>query len=276
MARVDFIARADDLGNCESTNIAIDSVTRAGFIKNVSVMAPGPAVSHAAELFSNRKDVCFGMHTTLNAEWDNLKWKPILSHDKNCGFIDENGFFLASPAMFAETKPRVEVVMKEVDAQLERLHAFGFDIKYIDSHMLPEIFIEGLDESMEEFARKKGLLDHMYYYALPPGIKQLQEDPSRFIQFFLTLPGGQYFIVAHPSLDTEEVRRMGNDNEDGENVAKSRAAETKIFSNKTLRRSLRLIGCSGVRYDEAKPLPKRLTIDEGKAMLAQHSDEGGQ
>jgi hypothetical protein len=36
-------------------------------------MACGPAIEEAAELLAHRKDVCFGMHTTLNAEWDKVK-----------------------------------------------------------------------------------------------------------------------------------------------------------------------------------------------------------
>jgi predicted glycoside hydrolase/deacetylase ChbG (UPF0249 family) len=73
MKNIRFITRADDLGGSYSANQAIEQVIDAGFIKNVSIMACGPAVEDAARRLAHRKDVCFGMHTTLNAEWDRVK-----------------------------------------------------------------------------------------------------------------------------------------------------------------------------------------------------------
>jgi hypothetical protein len=264
---VTFVSRADDLGSSESANRAIEMVAEAGFIKNVSVMAPGPFAEQAAQMLAKRKDVCFGMHTTLNAEWDKVKWAPVLPPGEDSGLVDANGNFLPNPSFFAKTKPPVEIIMREVDAQLERLHSLGFDIRYIDSHMFPEMFVEGLDEAMEDFARKKGLIDHMYFYVLPPGFEALQQNSSGIIKFLRSLPAGQYFIAAHPSLDTEEMRQTGNAQYSGEDIAKGRAAETQIFSKKSLRHLMKILGCDSARYDKAKPLPKRLGIEDAKAML---------
>ena len=77
------------------------------------------------------------MHTTLNAEWDRVKWGPVLPPEKCKGLVDELGYFLSHPSMFVQTKPPVEQIMSEVDAQLERLHKLGFPVCYIDSHMFP-------------------------------------------------------------------------------------------------------------------------------------------
>lgn len=269
MAKKFFVSRADDLGSSNSANLAIARVVKAGFIKNVSVMAPGPRVEEAARLFAGRKDVCFGMHTTLNAEWDRVKWGPVLPLGEESGLVDPKGNFLADPALFSETKPPVEIIMREVNAQLERLHALGFDIRYIDSHMFPELFVEGLDEAMAEFARKKGLLDHMYYYNIPPGFGALAQNPTGLPAFLRALPAGQYFFVTHPSLNTGEMRQTGNASYSGAEVAKSRARETDVFSKKALRRAMGLLGVEGVRYDEARPLAKRLGMDDARALFAQ-------
>ncbi len=48
MKNIRFITRADDLGSSYSANQAIEQVIDAGFIKNVSIMACGPAVEDAA------------------------------------------------------------------------------------------------------------------------------------------------------------------------------------------------------------------------------------
>ena len=267
MKKIRFVSRADDLGSSGSANRAIARVVGAGFIKNVSVMAPGPRVEEAARLLAHRRDVCFGMHTTLNAEWDAVKWGPVLPLDEKSGLVDKNGYFLSDPAQFETTKPAVETIMREVSAQLEKLHALGFDIRYIDSHMLPEMFVEGMDEAMADFAKKKGLVDHMYFYNLPPGFRELQPSLPNVLRFFRGLPEGQYFFVTHPSLDTQEMRKTGNARYSGADVAKGRAFETKVFSKRAVRRLLRLMGCEGVRYDEAQVRP-RLTLEEVRKLFS--------
>lgn len=266
MSRIQFVSRSDDLGSSLASNQAIDAVTRAGFIRNVSVMAPGTAVESAAGLLAPRKDICFGMHTTLNAEWDRVKWGPVLPLSQQSGLVDKNGFFLSDPRMFEKTKPDLEIIMREVNAQLEKLHSLGFDIRYIDSHMMPEMIVEGMDEAMEAFIQKKGLIDHMYFYNLPPGFHDLRAGLPDIMDFLKSLPDGQYFFVTHPALDTEETRKTGNAQCSGEDIARGRAYEAEVFSNPEICKALLDIGCAGVRYDEAVP-GKRLTIEDVKAIF---------
>lgn len=266
MNNITFITRADDLGSSRSANRAIQRVVDAGFIRNVSVMACSPFVEEAAQLLAHRKDICFGMHTTLNAEWDRVKWEPVHPLEKNSGLVDDKGYFLADPSLFVQTKPSVERIMQEVDAQLERLHKLGFPICYIDSHMFPEMYVEGLDAAMEEFARKKGLLDHMYFYHLPPtGLdwSAILQNPDQES----ALPDGQYFMVSHPSLDTEEMRMTGNASVSGADVAASRAAETMFFSHPENCRALQDAGIRGIRYDEAR-FDKRRTVADLTRILS--------
>lgn len=274
MSERTFITRADDLGSSRSANRAIGMVADAGYIKNVSVMACGPYVEEAAALLADRKEICFGMHTTLNAEWDRVKWGPILQGEKARGIVDENGYFLSHPSLFLETKPQVENIMEEVSAQLDRLCALGFDIRYIDSHMLPELFVEGMDEAMEAFARKKGLVYHMYFYHLPPGLGAPGEDILEILNHLAELPDGQYFLLAHPSLDTEEMRMTGNAESSGEKVAADRARETKIFSDPGICAMLRERAGRSIRYDEAV-LGDRLTPEKIMMLLEQPNETMG-
>ncbi|MFK4165475.1 ChbG/HpnK family deacetylase [Paenibacillus lautus] len=59
-----IITRADDYASSRSANAAIARTVEAGFIKNVSIMAPGPYLAEAAQLLAHRKDICFGFHMT--------------------------------------------------------------------------------------------------------------------------------------------------------------------------------------------------------------------
>jgi len=267
MSRVRFITRADDLGSSTSANKGIEKVCNAGFFKNASVMAPGPNLDDAAKLLAHRKDICFGMHITINAEWDLIKWKPLTDVGQNSGLIDDKGFFLNNPKLFIESKPDIDIIMNEVNEQLERLNKVGFNITYLDSHMLPEIYIDNLDDAIKEFAQKKGLLDHMYFYELPPGFMELAENPSILPRYLKNLPEGQYFVVSHPAVYSEEMLKTGNNEVNGEKVAKSRSDEAKNYSGIPLRLLLKRYGCTGIRYDEAKP-QERKTVQKIKEAMA--------
>jgi hypothetical protein len=219
-------------------------------------MACGPAIEAAAQIIAHRKDVCFGMHTTLNAEWDRVKWKPLTPQEKCGGLVNENGYFLAHPTMFMDTKPSVETILREIDAQLERLHTLGFAVTYIDAHMFPERYVEGLHEAVGEFARRKGLIDHMCFYNLPPWGLTLCNMKDVHL-----LPDGQYLGISHPSLDTEEMRLTGNASTSGHTVATTRARETALISDRQYGRKLEALGIRSIRYDEAV-LDERLTLEE--------------
>lgn len=248
MKNIRYIVRADDLGSSNSANLAIEQVINAGFVKNVSVMACGPCVEAAAGLLAHRKDVCFGMHTTLNAEWDKVKWGPVLKQDACPGLVDENGYFLSDPTMFAQSKPALETIMREISAQLERLHKLGFSVSYLDSHMFPEKHVEGLEDAMSEFARRKGLLDHWDYYRGAPWKQGLSAE-----EMLCDVPNGQYLFVTHPAFDTEEIRMTGNSHVSGAQVAAERARDARLFSDVALCRRLLDSGVRGIRYTDAEP-----------------------
>ena len=268
MSRVCFITRADDLGSNISANKGVEKVCNAGFFKNASIMAPGPNVEHAAQLLAHRKDICFGMHITINSEWDLLKWRPLTNVGQKSGLVDDKGFFLNNPKLFTESKPDIDIIMNEVNAQLERLNKLGFNITYLDSHMLPEIYVDNLDDAIKEFAQKKGLLDHMYFYELPPGFMELIKNPSILPHYLKNLPEGQYFIVSHPAVYSNEMLQTGNSETSGEKVAKNRSNEAKNFSGIPLKLLLKRYGCTGIRYDEAKP-QERMTVQKIKEVMQQ-------
>lgn len=76
-ARLSLITRVDDAGLCESVNDAVLDVAASGLVRNVSIMAAGPALAHLAERLRGRSDLCLGLHVTLNAEWERVRWRPL-------------------------------------------------------------------------------------------------------------------------------------------------------------------------------------------------------
>jgi len=256
---IKLITRSDDLGSSISANEGIKVICDAGFFKNVSVMAPGPYVEHAAELLAGRSDICFGIHMTLNAEWDKVKWKPLTNLGTDSGLVDENGFFLNSPQLFRETNPSLDVIMNEISVQYDRLIELGFDIKYIDSHMMSEFCVPGMDDAVKNFAVEKGLIDHMYFYNDPPGFYEACNNLAALPGYFESLTDEQYLVVMHPALYGDDMLLTGTADTPGEEIAKGRSAEVKLFSDPVLIKALTDQGFRGIRYDEAKPL-KRMNI----------------
>lgn len=219
-----LITRCDDAGSSHSANIAISQVVKSGLVKNVSVMAPGPFVEEFAKMAKKMDGITFGMHFTLNAEWDRVKWKPLTTN--SIGLVDQNGFFLPDPMMFQSTKPSLTDIENELSLQYDFLINLGFEIKYIDTHMLPELFVEGLNKLLQDFASIKGVI--------------LQSNYDNYIHWEElgnkentdTLPS---ITVFHPSLDTEEMRMTGNNQYQGKDIALSRAKETQfLLDNSTL------------------------------------------
>jgi hypothetical protein len=273
MKKRTFITRADDAASSRSANAAIAKAIAAGFIKNVSVMAPGAYAEEAASMFAKDRRVCFGLHATINAEWDKVKWGAVSDVGADSGLLDENGMFLSHPKLFLETKPNPETIIAEYDAQLDKLTRLGFDIRYADSHMAPEILVAGLDEAMEDWTKRRGLIHHMYFYRMPPGWETVAQDSSKLLPVLRALPEGQYFFLVHPAFYSDEMLETGNAEVSGEDVAKARDAEAKLVSRRWLKPSMRALGIEPIRYDEATPGP-RMSTDELVKILAGETADG--
>jgi len=256
---ITMITRADDAGSSLSANKAIIKCIKSGIIKNVSIMAVGPYVR---EFYRDLKKIKhdhidFGLHAVLNAEWDSLKWKPFIP---NKTLTDEKGYFLADPKEFQNTKPNIYEIGKEIEAQYQYLISLGFKIKYLDSHMLPELYVDGLFGVYSDICKKYNLIDHKYFYNLPS--KEQLKNKLKGLK-----DGVQYFIVAHPSLDTKEMRSFGNKFTLGVDLARNRAKETKIFTSMLTKLLLKIRHIKPIKYSEAIPYDFDTiiqTIKEGK------------
>ena len=153
-----LITRADDFGSSHSANQAIYEVSKKGIVKNVSVMACAPYLEEAAEMLASSKDVTFGMHSVINAEWDRVVWGPVAPKEKVKSLIDHRGVFYQDVLELAAAKPDLDEIITEYKYQLERLRKVGFPIAYIDSHMMPEGDIPGLAEKINSLGNSNMLV----------------------------------------------------------------------------------------------------------------------
>jgi hypothetical protein len=252
-----LLTRADDCASSHAANQAILRAVDTGFVKNVSIMAPGPYVEEAAAMLRERQDVCFGLHVTFNAEWDKVRWGPISPLAEVPSLVDKDGFFHQDPAIFQERQPSLDEMLNECNAQLDKLTRAGFKISYADSHMFPERFVAGWRNELDRWIAAKGLVNHNFFYHNIPDNDFLAQTPGFFEQVVSALDEGQYFFLSHPALYSHEMTQCGNAQVDGELLARNRDREAAFIASPDTMEICERYGFRTIRYDEAVPIGNR-------------------
>lgn len=254
-----IITRADDCASSHAANEAILEAIETGFVKNVSVLACGGCLEEAVEMMAGKKEVCFGLHACINSEWDRVVWGPVAPADQVASLIDRRGVFYQDTRDFLLHKPVIEEILTEYRCQLERLRKMGFEIRYMDSHMFPELAVDGLQEAMSRMAEKEGLIDHAWFNRILPGNDRIAGEAGAF-EKSLSEMNGQYLMVMHPAKYGEEMRLTGNAGADGETVARARERDYRFLTDAKNLRLCRSRGVKLLRYDEAKKAGERYRL----------------
>ena len=76
MSRIKLAVQADDFGMCDAVNQGVVCAFRDGILTQAMMMAPCPAFDAAVSL-AKRDAIPVGLHSTLTAEWDNLRWSSL-------------------------------------------------------------------------------------------------------------------------------------------------------------------------------------------------------
>lgn len=137
-----LIVHADDLGISRSVNEGIALAHSEGVVTSASIMAAGDAFEHAIEVCRAHPGLDVGVHLTLVGE------KPMLPPEEIPSLCRPDGRFLPDSLSFMGRylagRINVREVLRELDAQIRRVHAAGIRISHLDSHqhmhVLPRIF----------------------------------------------------------------------------------------------------------------------------------------
>jgi cytochrome c551/c552 len=253
-----IITRADDLASSHAANKAIARVASCGFIKNVSVMAVGPYLTEAAELLADHKNICFGLHATINSEWDQMRWGSVSPRKSVGTLLAKDGCFYQNPEIFIEKRPSVNEIISECSRQLDQLTKARFSIAYVDFHMFPERYVPGLQEEMSKWIFGKGLIDHSFYCNILPGMDQLASVPGLFEKVLAGLKDDQYLYVIHPAVYSDEIRKCVSDKAFGEKIAYMRDLDMKFACDANTLEICHKYGYEPIRYDKAIPSEKAM------------------
>ena len=252
-AQIRLVCRMDDAGSCRSANEGIREVLEIGYARNVSVMACAAYFDEAAEMLRAFPEACIGLHMTLNAEWDEVKWPPVLPAGEVPSIVDDDGMLLPTPMANHERGVVADEVLAEMAAQLAKLRAAGLDVQYCDLHM-GFAWLAGVDERIDELARREGLVrGDGRIGGLPAPAGQFADVGDEIIARLEAAESGSYLLVGHPGYDRPDMRRFGHAGLAPGQVAAERVRQRQQFASPKVAAYARENGVEFVRYADVLP-----------------------
>lgn len=272
------ITHADDIGMCQASLQAYETLFAFGTLKSGAVMVPCPWFPAAAAMQKHNPAYDLGVHLVLTSEWDHYRWRPLTAAITGSSLTDEEGFFPRSDSEVQDQADPDEAGA-ELLAQVQRALEFGIDVTHIDTHMgavahpkfipayiqlttrfrVPPLIPKGNEEMYLTFGMDKETA--RYLIQLTAGLEEqgiaLVDDaaglpldaPAGQMEVAKRMfgglkPGLTHFII-HPSVDTPELRAITPDWE-------SRVANYNVFLSDEFKRLLeeediKLIGYREVR-----------------------------
>ncbi|MGE0129738.1 MAG: carbohydrate deacetylase [Blastocatellales bacterium] len=127
-----LIVNADDFGLTAGVNRAIIEAHTRGIITSATLMANMPAFDDAVRLAKDHPSLGVGLHFNIT------QGRPVADPSRLGGLLDERGEFLGTSAAIVPRliagRLRIEEVVIELRAQLEKALCAGIKLTHVDSH----------------------------------------------------------------------------------------------------------------------------------------------
>lgn len=225
-----LIVHGDDIGAAHSANAATMAAFDFGVVNSGAVLVPAPWTAEFAAWYRAQPGADIGVHLTLTAEWQYLRWPGVRSRSEAPSLYDAEGFL---PRLVEEVtrQARTAEAEQELRAQLERARELGLEPTHLDSHMFgvlakPEIFAAYLRLAREQhlpaaipgdllrdttglgaLIRPDEILVDRYVIASP---RTRPEDWAAFYRDVIRnlAPGTITQIIVHLAYDDAEMRAV--------------------------------------------------------------------
>jgi predicted glycoside hydrolase/deacetylase ChbG (UPF0249 family) len=213
-----LVIRTDDGGMSHSANMAIEKLIDTGLPVSVSVMFPTPWHLETVEMLKRHPDVAVGVHLTLNSEWKNYRWGPVLGRTAVPSLVDADGYFFPSSDALDANHPDLKQVEAELRAQVHAAVRSGLKIDYVDYHMGTVFDHPKFREIAERIAKENGL-GMMQYFGEPRYNPQYdarpQDKPDSLVALVGRLKPGVTVLVTHVGIDNAELGALLDMNTNG-------------------------------------------------------------
>jgi chitin disaccharide deacetylase len=225
-----LLIRCDDMGMSHSVNMAFEELFKTGIPVSASIMFPCSWYPEAVEIIKKYPNVSAGVHLTLNAEWKNYRWGPVLGKTAVPTLVDGNGYFFPSRASFYANNPSVSDVENELRAQVERAINSGLKIDYLDYHMGTAMDKPEYRDIVEKLAKeyKVGISRYFGEYTTNNMYNDpLESKEDSLLHILQTLTDSSInLLVCHIGMDDPELRAMEDMNTFGlKEMSRHRYAE---------------------------------------------------
>ncbi len=227
-----LVTKADDIGSNDSANRAFVEGYEKGMLRNGVIMMTCGKAEEAARRFRGETGFCMGLHLTMNAEWDRVKWGPVAPRERVPTIVDENGWLYQTTQALHDAHPSIDEILLEMDAQLDLARSYGLDIYFADAHMLFTWAVEGLENAVREWCAQRGLIFGMGDVPSLPWQAPGATASERLIAKLEGLQPGVYAVhLGHPAFDSTEMRALGHPGYDGDTVAQEREEDRRALSD---------------------------------------------
>jgi predicted glycoside hydrolase/deacetylase ChbG (UPF0249 family) len=229
-----LILRLDDIGMCHSANEGAEMIFKSGLPVSVSVMFAAPWWKEGVEILKKYPHVSVGIHLTLNAEWKNFKWGPILGQEVPT-LVDSFGYFHFQGTWLYKDIFSITEIEKELRAQIERGLSSGLKIDYIDNHMGACTMTDAQRQLLEKLASDYKLGISGYFgEGSTKGVDGYNENNlSQLWESLAKLPSNRLtLMVSHPGMDSAEMNALFVEGSDGKPIGKDRALVASTLSAK--------------------------------------------
>jgi len=249
-----YLIRCDDMGMNHSVNMAIKKVIESGLPISTSVMFACPWYQEAVDILKQHPKVGVGIHLTLNAEWKNYRWGPVLGKEAVPTLVDSMGYFFPSRTKLFANNPKIKEIEKELRAQVERALKSGLRIDYMDYHMGAAVHTEELRSLVEGLAKEYSLGMSGYFGEIYSNITYhaaLGDKTDSLLNHVKNLGPGLNMQVVHVGYDNPEMQALKDLNPFGlENMSQHRREELRSILSPELPKILLKNGIVAITYKE--------------------------
>lgn len=245
-----LLIRIDDAGVNLDTNRGVEAAALSGIARSVGIMACTPEFDDAVRrLRALPPSVAIGVHLTLNSEWTNLRWGPVLPVSAVPSLVDDTGFFPPNHQFYRDHPPVIAELVAELRAQIARVRGAGLKPCYADEHMVFAGVFPFLAQPIRELVTAEGLL-----YARDAALLRLEIDafPTSFVtawpQAMQRSAPGDYLVVTHPAADGADIHALTLPGKPAGTAAPQRIAEHAALLNPALSRNFAEAGVSLISY----------------------------